>query len=40
MITKSKLWKVIQKQLKEIERSKNLTTEIMKRVKEISQNEN
>tara|TARA_Y100000592_G_C5212225_1_gene195455 strand:+ start:135 stop:260 length:126 start_codon:yes stop_codon:yes gene_type:complete len=39
MITKTKFWKNIVKQLKEAERSKQFTTEIMERIKGIPQNE-
>jgi hypothetical protein len=39
MITKSKVWKNIVKGLKEVERSKNFTQEIMARIKGIPQNE-
>tara|TARA_R100001510_G_C7482342_1_gene93788 strand:- start:232 stop:354 length:123 start_codon:yes stop_codon:yes gene_type:complete len=40
MITKTKFWKTIKKQLKGIEHSKRFTAEIMKRVKETPQDEN
>jgi hypothetical protein len=40
MITKTKLWKKIRKELKEVERSKHFTTEIMKRIKGTPQDEN
>jgi hypothetical protein len=40
MITKTKFWKTIKQQLKEVERSKHFTAEIMKRIKDIPQNEN
>ena len=40
MITKTEFWKSIQKELKNIEQSKKLTSEIMKRIKDISQDEN
>ena len=40
MITNSKFWKEVQKQLKEVERSRKFTAEIMKRVKETPQDEN
>lgn len=40
MITKTKFWKKIQEELKEAERSKKFTAEIMKRIKEVSQDEN
>ena len=40
MITKNKFWKNIVKHLKEVERSKKFTTEIMKRIKDIPQDEN
>ena len=39
MITKTKFWKTIQQQLKEVERSKHFTAEIMKRIKDIPQSE-
>lgn len=40
MITKTKFWKTIQEQLKEVERSKQFTASIMELVKEIPQDEN
>jgi hypothetical protein len=40
MITKTKIWKKIKLQLKEVERSKSITEQVMKRIKEISQDEN
>ena len=40
MITKTVVWKKIQHSLKEVERSKRFTEDIMKRIKEIPQNEN
>ena len=40
MITKTEFWKSIQQELKNIEQSKKLTAEIMKRVKETPQDEN
>ncbi len=40
MITKNKFWKTIRTQLKEVERSKKFTIEIMKRIKDIPQDEN
>ena len=40
MITKSKVWKNIVQGLKEVERSKKITADIMKRIKGIPQNEN
>ena len=40
MITKNKIWKNIVKHLKEVERSKQFTAEIMKRIKDTPQNEN
>jgi hypothetical protein len=40
MITKTEFWKSIQKELKNIEQSKKLTAEIMKRIKDTPQNEN
>jgi hypothetical protein len=40
MITKTKFWKDLIKQLKEVERSKQFTTEIMERIKGIPQDEN
>jgi hypothetical protein len=39
MITKTEFWKKIQKGLKEAERSKKFTAEIMKRIKETPQSE-
>ena len=39
MITKSKFWKNIVAGLKEVERSKKLTKDIMKRIKETPQRE-
>ncbi len=40
MISKTKFWKTIQEQLKEVERSKQFTASIMELVKEIPQDEN
>jgi hypothetical protein len=40
MITKTKFWEKIRKELKEVERSKKFTADIMKRIKEIPQSEN
>ncbi len=39
MITKTEFWKSIQKELKNIEQSKKLTAEIMKRIKDTPQDE-
>jgi hypothetical protein len=39
MITKTKFWKQVVSELKEIERSKTLTENVMKLIKEHSQNE-
>lgn len=39
MITKTKFWETIIKELKQVERSRNLRQEIMKRIKEIPQDE-
>ena len=39
MITKTQFWKTIRHELKEVERSKLFTAEIMKRIKDIPQNE-
>lgn len=39
MITKTKFWEKIIKELKEVKRSKNFTQEVMKRIKEIPQDE-
>jgi hypothetical protein len=39
MITKNKFWIKIQEQFKETERAKHFTAEIMKRIKEIPQDE-
>ena len=40
MITKTKIWKKIKLELKEFERSKVITEQVMKRIKEIRQDEN
>jgi hypothetical protein len=40
MITKTKFWEKIKKELKEVERSKKFTAEIMNRIKGIPQDEN
>jgi hypothetical protein len=40
MITKTKFWRTIQKELKKAERSKQLTAEIMKMIKDMPQDEN
>ena len=40
MITKTQFWKRVVKELKEVERSKQLTTNIMNKIKELPQNEN
>lgn len=40
MITKSKFWKNIVIGLREVERSKRITKDIMKRIKETPQREN
>jgi len=40
MITKTKFWERVRAELKEVERSKQFTTEIMKRIKGIPQDEN
>ena len=39
MITRTEFWKKIQKELKEVNRSKKFTAEIMKRIKGIPQGE-
>ena len=39
MITKTKFWEKIKKELKEVERSKQFTAEIMKMIKDVPQNE-
>ena len=39
MITKNKFWINIVKELKEVERSKAITEEIMKRIKQTPQSE-
>ena len=39
MITKTKFWIEIQKELKNIEQSKKLTSKIMKRIKDTPQDE-
>ena len=40
MITKTKFWEKIRKELKEVERSKKFTAEIMNIVKDVPQDEN
>jgi len=40
MITKTIAWRKIRDSLKEVERSKRFTTEIMNRIKDIPQDEN
>ena len=40
MITKTKFWETIQKELKEVERSRQFTAEIMNMIKDVPQNEN
>jgi len=40
MITKTKFWRTIKKELKEVERSKQFTAEIMKMIKDVPQDEN
>lgn len=40
MITQTPFWKTIVKELKEFERSKQLTTNIMNKIKELPRNEN
>ena len=40
MITKTKIWKQIKTQLKEVERSKKFTTDLMNLIKDIPQDEN
>jgi len=40
MITKTPFWKTIVKELKEAERSKKITSDIMRLIKETPQNEN
>ena len=40
MITKTKFWKKVQEQFKEVARSKKITAKIMKKIKEIPQDEN
>ena len=39
MITKTKFWKIIRNELKHKHRSDKATEEVMKRIKDISQNE-
>ena len=39
MITKDEYWKKIVEELKEVQRSKKITKEIMKRIKETPQKE-
>ena len=40
MITKTKLWKLLQKELKDLERSKKITSQVMEQIKTIKQDEN
>jgi hypothetical protein len=40
MITKTSFWKIIQKELKETERSKNIINTVMEKIKELPQDEN
>ena len=40
MITKTSFWKTIKKSLVEVERSKKLTEQIMKIIKDVPQSEN
>jgi hypothetical protein len=40
MITKNKFWKKIREELKEVERSRKFTIEIMNIIKDIPQDEN
>ncbi len=40
MITKTKFWKIIKKELLEVERSKKFTKEIMNIIKGMQQDEN
>ena len=40
MITKTNFWKIIQKELKETERSKNIINTVMEKIKELPQDEN
>tara|TARA_Y100000004_G_C8725033_1_gene331772 strand:+ start:237 stop:374 length:138 start_codon:yes stop_codon:yes gene_type:complete len=40
VITKTKFWKLVRKELKEMERSQNLTAQVMTKIKDIPQNEN
>ena len=40
MITKTNFWKIIQKELKETERSKMIINTVMEKIKELPQHEN
>jgi|TARA_R100000315_G_C5213388_1_gene127051 hypothetical protein len=40
MITKTKFWEKIKKELKEVERSKKFTEKVINKIKGIPQNEN
>jgi len=39
MITRTEFWKIIRKELKDTHRGNKVTTEVMKRIKDIPQNE-
>ena len=40
MITKTEFWKKVREHLKEVDRSKKFTAEIMKKIKDTPQDEN
>jgi len=40
MITKNKFWKFIREELRNSERSKKITLEVLEKIKDIPQNEN
>lgn len=40
MITKSKFWKFIREELRNSERSKKITLEVLEKIKDIPQDEN
>jgi|TARA_B100001094_G_C17751500_1_gene586016 hypothetical protein len=39
MITKTKFWKLIRKELKDLKRSKEITAQVMEQIKTLKQNE-
>ena len=39
MITKTKFWKLVQKELKDLERSKKITSLVMEQIKTLKQDE-